>query len=98
MAEKRNNLYTKTCRRCGERFETYKKKRYICNKCRLADNNYFRKPQNEPKKIEKFHRVLPDSVPIRAYVTKIERYNREHGTSYTYGQFVNLVHNEKIKL
>ena len=63
-----------------------------------GSNNYSRKSQNEPENKEKFHRVRPDSVPIRAYVAEIEKYNREHGTSYTYGQFESLVHNGKIKI
>lgn len=92
-----SKLYTKTCKRCGASFATEKKYKQLCGNC-LTDANYLRKPQNEPVKIEKFHRVQPDSVPIRAYVAEIEKYNREHGTSYTYGQFESLVHNGKIKL
>lgn len=92
-------IYNKTCKNCGKSFKTYKKNRHRCNECRVTDsNNYFRKPQNEPENKEKFHRTLPGTVPIRAYVAKIERYNLEHGTSYTYGQFENLIHNGKIKL
>ena len=92
-------LYTKICKRCGEQFETHFRKGRFCDDCKgVNGNNYSRKPQNEPENKEKFHRTLPGTLPIRAYVAKMENYNRKHGTSYTYGQFENLVHNGKIKL
>ncbi len=47
---------------------------------------------------KKFHRVSPDTVPIRELTAIIEKYNTQHGTHYTYGQFVSLVHNKKIEL
>ena len=36
--------------------------------------------------------------PLRVRVREIERYNRENGTSYTYGQFESLVNCRNIKI
>ena len=38
-------------------------------------------------KTQRFHRTLPDSIPLREYTAVIKRYNEKHGTRYTYGQF-----------
>lgn len=55
-------------------------------------------PQNEPKKEKTFHRVNPESVGIVKMTAIIERYNKAHETSYTYGKFVDLVDSGKIRI
>ena len=44
-------------------------------------------------------RNKPTSHQVKALLARvIDRYNREHKTHYTYGQFVEALENGKIKL
>ncbi len=92
-------LFTKICMECGFEFETESKRVKLCDICRKKKSAQNRKEQNKQFKKPKANiRTVKDAIPIREYTAIIEQYNRQHGTSYTYGQFSALVSVGKIKL
>ncbi len=105
-------LFVKSCKRCEKTFRTDKEGAKVCPVCQeKALKEYQKKYREEHKdkakehrerykslKKEKFHRTVPNTTPIRELTAIIEKYNIQHGTRYTYGQFVSLVHNKKIEL
>lgn len=44
----------------------------------------------------KAKKIKTDGIPLREFTAIIEKYNREHKTHYTYGQFTMLLHNGSI--
>ena len=100
-------LFAKVCERCEKTFRTDKEDETICPVCKRKEYQKEYREQHKDKAKEyreqhkankKFHRVAPGTVPIREFTAIIEKYNTQHGTHYTYGQFVCLVHNKKIIL
>lgn len=99
--------YEKLCERCEKTFRTDKDDETICPACKKKEyqKEYRDKHKDKAKEYreqykanKKFHRTAPDTIPIRELTAIIEQYNKQHGTCYTYGQFVSLVHNKKIEL
>lgn len=82
-------LYIKTCKHCKKTFRTDNKRVYICPSCKRDKKAEWSSLRNEAarKPEPRFHRTVPDTVPIRELVGIIERYNKKHGTCYSYGQF-----------
>lgn len=72
----------KRCRGCGAMFETKKCQRKLCDDCKAA------------KKGKKLKAEKPISVLEMSRI--IEAHNRKYGTSYTYGEFLKLIRQEKI--
>lgn len=92
-------LYTKICCECGFEFETESKRVKLCNDCRKKKSAQKSREQNKQFKKPKINvRTVNDGISLRQYTAIIERYNRQHGTSYTYGQFTALVGAGEIKL
>ncbi len=89
-------LFVKSCKRCEKTFRTDDDKIKECPSCREKRREY--REQYKSLKKEKFHRTAPDTVSLDKLTAIIEKYNTQHGTCYTYGQFVCLVHNKKIEL
>lgn len=70
-------LKERKCIYCGKVFNTPDKRKKVCHNCRVE------KSKNEkPKAVKK---SKPLSIP--ECISIIEKYNREHGTWYTYGNF-----------
>lgn len=55
-----------------------------------------KKMKTEAKKKAKFHRFIPDTIPLKEMVRLLERFNRANKRCYTYGQFVSLINSGKI--
>ena len=92
--------YTKVCTQCGCEFETVRKKVRVCEECRKFNSTEYCKRQNaQTKKPEvKKPKAKPKGPSLIEYTAIVERYNREHGTKYTYGKFEELVNLGEIKL
>lgn len=96
----KENLYTLTCTTCGGVFRSEKPKARTCPDCKLKKRRAAqRKYQEQLKAIKRQQREAATAgIPIREMTAIITRYNQAHGTSYTYGQFMNLLRWGKIKL
>lgn len=90
------DLHTKTCKKCNKVFRTDNSEIDICSACekQKAYQKAYRdshkkeaKAYREQRRAEKFHRTLPDSIPLREYTAIIKNYNDSHKTNYSYGQF-----------
>lgn len=98
MSEEKK-LYVKICMDCGLEFKTEQKRAKLCEACRAKKSVEKSREQNKQFKKPKAKALsLKDGIPIREYTAIIEQYNREHRTSYTYGQFTALVSVGEIKL
>ena len=65
-----------------------------CNTCReIARRETNRKSMRSKRKPKK---VL--NLPLNKAIAILEAYNRKHNTTYTYGQFINLISQDLIKL
>lgn len=72
----------KKCIYCGKEFDAKNGNRKLCNVCKAA------------KKGKKLKSEKPISVLEMSRI--IEAHNRKYGTSYTYGEFLKLIRQEKI--
>lgn len=91
--------YTKVCIECGFEFETKSKRVKLCEDCRKQKSAEHSKEQTEQSKKPKAKtKNESKGIPLIEYTAIVERYNKEHGTSYTYGKFEELVRTGKIKL
>lgn len=96
-------LFEKTCKDCGKVFRTDKERAYICPECKKlkkAEDNRkrnaaVRSVKIKPRAENKYER---ETDALFAFVRRVDRYNKEHGTRYSYGQFEDAVHNRKIKI
>lgn len=73
----------KTCVACGIEFMGYGNTQF-CPTCRAAE-----------KAKQKLHNPHPERKTISQIIREVERYNREHGTCLTYGQYVSKFENKK---
>lgn len=73
------NLY---CRCCGARLPEFRFD-YCNERCRKRGELLWLR--------ETHRRLRRETDPLEITVAAAERYNREHGTSYSYGQYVALV-------
>ena len=91
-------VYTRTCCRCKCEYKSSAKKSYVCPDCKRERERATLKQRNEnckKPKVIAHYRPAAD-VGIFRFVRIVDRYNTEHGTSYSYGKFVQLVSNRKI--
>lgn len=93
------DLFERTCKDCGKVFRTDKKNGQFCPSCKKKRRQ---KSQKEYRSGLKSTKPKPERKYVRetdalfAFVRKVDRYNAEHGTRHSYGQFENAVHNGKI--
>ena len=97
------DLFEKTCKDCGKVFRTDKKGSYICPSCKK-----FKKAEVDKRRYEEIRgvKIKPraenkyerETDALFAFVRKMERYNKENGTRYSYGQFEDMLHRRKIKI
>ena len=96
---KSKELIEKTCKDCGKVFRTDRKNGQFCPSCKKKRRQ---KSQKEYRSGLKSTKPKPERKYVRetdalfAFVRKVDRYNTEHGTRYSYGQFVDGIHNGKI--
>lgn len=89
--------YVRACKLCGEVFKTDKRKVYICERCKNRKKPKSVKPKPTIKKITRRKKVRDLDISIDEMLRRLEKYNKKHGTVYTYGQFVGLIYTGKIK-
>ena len=88
------DLFTKKCAACGLTFRTDDNSISICSTCRKKN-----KTPDKPKKKPKPRRIsLSEGIPLASFTRALDRYNRRHGTRYSYGQAVLLVDNGIISV
>ena len=97
------DLFERTCKDCGKVFRTDKKRGQFCPTCKKH-----RKAESSKKQNEECKSIKPKPKPERGYVRetdalfafirKMDRYNAEHGTGLSYGQFEDGIHSGKIVL
>ena len=90
MADK---LYLHTCIRCGGTFESASVGKLLCPECTARN-----KKESSERYRKKKKALSHDVIPIRKMVHIIEQYNASHGTSYTYGKFVQLINSGHIDI
>ena len=87
----------KYCRVCGDEFVGLLD---VCDICRAREkelNRLRRDKTAKNSKTVKHYRPATD-IGLVQLVRIIDRYNKRNGTHYTYGQFMQLVYDRKIKL
>lgn len=97
------DLFENTCKDCGKVFRTDKIRERLCPTCKkhrksesIKKNNELHKSLKPKPTPEQNYKRETDA--LFAFVRRVDRYNKEHGTSLTYGQFVDKVNSGKIKL
>lgn len=99
---KSKDLFEKTCTKCGKVFKTDKAGAYVCPTCQKENKRQYEKSiRSEIREREKrIKKQVPTDLPVDVIKSAkvIEKYNREHGTNYSYGKFVEAVKNGKIKI
>ena len=88
---KQRKLIKYICRDCGAEFEAVSNRAFRCEKCRkevakLTSRNWYR--ENKSRKIP---RTMPPRKSIRQVLRELERYNKEHGTFLSYGQYIAMI-------
>ena len=100
------DLFEKTCTKCGKVFRTDKERAYVCPTCQKENKRQQEKSvRSEIRERENYlkkqvQKQAPTDLPLDVIKSAriVDKYNREHGTNYTYGQFVLALKNGKIKI
>ena len=80
-------LFTKKCAACGLIFRTDDNDTSICQSCRKKN-----KTADAPKKKPRPRRISSSAdISLLNFTRALDRYNRRHGTCYSYGQAVLLI-------
>ena len=90
MGDNRRTL--KTCIVCGGEFMGGWSAKY-CEYCRTHPNTTDepKKKRGRPLTGPKKEKRTPSVKSIKEILAELEAYNREHGTNYTYGQYIKLI-------
>lgn len=81
------DLFTKKCAACGLIFRTDDNDTSICHSCRKKN-----KTADELKKKPKPRRISSSAgISLLSFTRALDRYNRRHGTCYSYGKAVSLI-------
>ena len=97
-------VYTRFCRDCGTKFKTEKPAAQYCLKCLKEHkrDNWKRNQESYKKPIAENPKPVQDDINGNDKVKNMNRlcelYNQNHGTKYSYGQFVSGLHTGKIKI
>lgn len=94
------NLFKKVCRTCKQEFYTDMETAKVCPKCKKKTKIRKREKQRQEFKSTKPKKYKPKKLdlPLHKVMDLLVKYNTEHGTNYTYGQFVQELNNGSIKL
>ena len=95
-----SETFIKHCYICGMCFKTPNRQTAICEQCKAREKKLRQASKNEEHKKPKVvaHYRPAADVGLFRIVRIIDRYNAEHGTHYSYEQFMELVRNKKINL
>lgn len=95
---RKKTIYNLICieEHCRAPFTAHHPKALRCDKCkavhlRQKSKEYIQHTRDNERK--NIHAILPNTpkLSVREAVIACERYNREHGTRLSYGQFVSQV-------
>ena len=64
-----------------------------CEYCKVSqkDTDKPKEKRGRPLTGHKKQKRIPSGKSIREIVAELEAFNREHGTHYTYGQYIELI-------
>lgn len=85
--------YFKTCDICGKKFVAYNRQTRECEQC--ANDDSLNKPVVEKKKVKTLKQSREHNLNRTLY--NLHKYNEEHGTRLTYGQYKVLLHFGKLE-
>lgn len=90
MPDSRRTL--KTCTICGGEFIGGWSAKY-CEYCKAfqKDTDKPKEKRGRPLTGPKKQKRIPGGKSIKEILAELEAYNREHGTRYTYGQYIELI-------
>ena len=93
-------VYTRFCRECGTKFETEKSTAQFCPGClkKHKRDSWKRNQESYKKPIAEAPKPMPVNISLSKMMQLLELYNQNHGTKYSYGQFVSGIHTGKIKI
>ena len=92
-------LYRHKCK-CGKKFYSEKKLARLCPLCKGEHKKVSWQKNNEncKKPIAEAPKPVPVNITLPRMMQLLELYNQNHGTKYSYGQFVSGIHTGKIKI
>jgi len=92
-------LYRHKCK-CGRKFYNESKRAYLCPYCKGENKKENQQRNKEACKepIAEVPKPVPVNIPLPRMMQLLELYNKNHGTKYSYGQFVSGIHTGKIKI
>lgn len=76
--------YFKKCRTCGKQFVTFNSRKQLCEIC--GDKNEIKRSRHEQSKNVKEPTKRKNGLDAK--LRELRAYNEEHGTSYSYGEWV----------
>ena len=76
--------YFKKCRTCGKQFVTFNSRKQLCEIC--GDKNEIKRSRHEQSKNVKEPTKRKNSLDAK--LRELRAYNEEHGTRYSYGEWV----------
>lgn len=86
----KDNLILRTCTQCGKEYYTNSPKKRLCLKCER-----FNRAENVRKTNEQYKVYIPRKKAkfksIYQVIRDVEKYNKEHKTRLSYGQYVATV-------
>lgn len=93
-------VYNKICRDCKREFQTDNSRVRLCDACKAKakkarvakEIQQHKKPKQQKKKK---HREF---IPLHEFMYLLNKYNNEHKSSLTYGQFELAVRNGEIDI
>ena len=97
LMPKHSKKYRHICEDCGAEFFSASHNAMRCVPCRETARKSISKEWREKAKSKKpiISRVLPPRKSIRTVLRELERYNKEHGTSLSYGRYIALIEKGK---
>lgn len=88
---KERKSYTYVCERCGATFYSYSAKARWCEPCRVIVRNERNKQWRRSAKNRQAEIRLPLKKTINDILRDLRKYNEEHNTHLTYGQYVAMI-------
>ena len=82
-----NKLYKKVCENCGVSFEHRTSQKKYCPECTAVKH----RESNRKAMRKKREKSKSRYIPLNRFLYLLEKYNAEHKTQYTYGQFVQAI-------
>lgn len=94
------DIYTRICKDCKKTFKSDKPAAQYCPECKAEHRQktwdkykeQLKKPKAEAPK------PMPVNISLPRMMQLLELYNQNHGTNYSYGQFVSGLRLGKIKI